>query len=111
MNISIKITLTLASVIAFSQLAHGALWTAGHGDLGIGYEDGALEPHWHLGEDNESVTLGGSSGPLGPEGAEYEAGDITPVTSLTQVIGGSSYYVFQQLKMLRFPSSVLALKN
>ena len=94
MNNPIKTTIALASAFAISQLAHGALWTAGHGDLGIGYEDGALEPHWHLGEDNESVTLGGSSGPLGPEGAEYEAADITPVTSLTQTIGGSSYYVF-----------------
>ena len=31
---------------------------------------------------------------LGPEGAEYEADAITPVTSLTQSIGGSFYYVF-----------------
>ena len=94
MNTPIKYTLALASAFALSQLAHGALWTAGHGDLGIGYEDGALEPHWHLGEDNESVTLDGTSGPLGPEGAEYEADAITPVTSLTQSIGGSFYYVF-----------------
>jgi len=94
MNNPIKITLALASAFAFSQLAHGASWTAGHGDLGIGYEDGALEPHWHLGEDNEPVTLDGTSGPLGPEGAEYEADAITPVTSLTQSIGGSFYYVF-----------------
>ena len=91
---SVKISLALVSALAFVQLAHGALWTAGHGDLGIGYEDGALEPHWHLGEDNESVTLDGSSGPLGPEGAEYEADAITPVTSLIQSIDGFSYYVF-----------------
>jgi surface-anchored protein len=90
----IKTTLALASAFAFSQLAHGALWTAGHGDLGIGYEDGALEPHWHLGEDNESVTLDGASGPLGPDGEEYEADEITPVTSFTDTIGGSFYYVF-----------------
>ena len=94
MNNPIKTTLALASAFAFSQLAHGASWTAGHGDLGIGYEDGALEPHWHLGEDNESVTLDGTPGPLGSEGAEYEANEITPVTSLTQSIGGSFYYVF-----------------
>ena len=94
MNNPIKTTLALASAFAFSQFAHGALWPAGHGDLGIGYEDGALEPHWHLGEDNESVTLDSTSSPLGPEGAEYEADAITPVTSLTQSIGGSSYYVF-----------------
>ena len=90
----IKTTLALASAFAFSQLAHGALWTAGHGDLGIGYEDGELEPHWHLGEDNEFVTLDGSSGPLGPEGAEYEADQIRPFSDLTQTIGISTYYVF-----------------
>ena len=94
MNITTKTTLALASAFAFSQLAHGELWTTGHGDLGIGYEDGELEPHWHLGEDNEVVTLDGSSGSLGPEGAEYEADAITPVTSLTQSISGSFYYVF-----------------
>jgi surface-anchored protein len=103
MNNSIKHTLALASAFAFSQLAHGALWTAGHGDLGIGYEDGALEPHWHLGEDNESVTLDGASGPLGPEGAEYEADAITPVTSLTQSIDGSLYYVFPATEIATVP--------
>ena len=70
------------------------MWTAGHGDLGIGYEDGALEPHWHLGEDNESVTLDGVSAPLGAEGEEYEADEIIPQRNLLQSIGGSSYYVF-----------------
>lgn len=94
MNKSSKFSLFLALSFAFSQLAYGALWTAGHGDLGIGYEDGELEPHWHLGEDNESVTLDGVAGPLGPEGEEFEADEITPVTYLTQSIGGSSYYVF-----------------
>lgn len=100
MNNTTKLTLALASAFAFSQLAYGATWTSGHGDLGIGYEDEEvegvfeLEPHWHLGEDNESVTLNGVSAPLGPEGAEYEADAITPVTSLIQSLGGSSYYVF-----------------
>lgn len=100
MNNTTKFTLALASAFAFSQLAYGATWTSGHGDLGIGYEDEEvegvfeLEPHWHLGEDNESVTLNGVSAPLGPQGAEYEADAITPVTSLIQSLGGTSYYVF-----------------
>lgn len=100
MNNTTKFTLALASAFAFSQLAYGATWTSGHGDLGIGYEDEEvegvfeLEPHWHLGEDNESVTLNGVSAPLGAEGAEYEADAITPVTSLIQSLGGTSYYVF-----------------
>ena len=94
MNKSSKFSLFLALAFAFSQLSHGALWTAGHGDLGIAYEDGELEPPWHLGEDNESVTLDGVAGALGPDGEEYSAADITPVTTLTQNIGGSFYYVF-----------------
>ncbi len=103
MNNPIKITLALASAFAFSQLAHGALWTAGHGDLGIGYEDGALEPHWHLGEDNESVTLDGTSAPLGPDGAEYEADEITPFTDIIQTIGTSTYYVFPAAEVATVP--------
>ena len=55
------------AILLISHFAHGALWTAGHGDLGIGYEDGELEPHWHLGHGNESVTLDGVSAPLGAE--------------------------------------------
>ena len=94
MNKKSTSALIFTAFFAFFQFAHAVNWTSGHGDLGIGYEDGELEPHWHLGEDNESVTLDGTSGPLGPEGQEYEAEDITPVTSLTQSFGGSSYYVF-----------------
>jgi len=51
-------------------------WTAGHGDVGIGYEAGELEPHWHLGEDNETVVLDGVSQTFGSGGTEFEAGDI-----------------------------------
>jgi surface-anchored protein len=47
-----------------------------------------------LGEDNESVTLDGNTAPLGPEGQEFEADEIIPVTSLIQSFGGSPYYVF-----------------
>ena len=93
MNLSPKLSLFLTSFL-ISHFAQGALWTAGHGDLGIGYEDGELEPHWHLGEGNESVTLDGVSAPLGAEGEEYEADEIIPQTNLLQSIGGSSYYVF-----------------
>lgn len=95
MNHTTKSTLSLAIAIVFSQIAHGALWTSGHGDLGIGYEDGGLELHWHLGEDNEPVTLNGTTAPLGPEGAEYEPNEIRPkLSNLTENISGTSYYVF-----------------
>ena len=99
MNLSPKLSLFLASFL-ISHFAQGALWTAGHGDLGIGYVDEEspgnfeLEPHWHLGEGNESVTLDGVSAPLGAEGEEYEADEIIPQTNLLQSIGGTSYYVF-----------------
>lgn len=95
MNNPIKTTLALALALAFSQLAHGALWTAGHGDLGIGYEqEGGLELHWHLGGGNEPVTLNGTTVLLGANGDEFAPIEINPVTNLTQNIGGTSYFVF-----------------
>lgn len=36
-----------ALAAAGTGLAAG-VFTAGHGDIGVAYEDGALEPHWHL---------------------------------------------------------------
>lgn len=99
----------IASVCAMSSIANAqAIWTAGHGDLGIGFEGGALEPHWHLGEANESVTLDGSAGPLGPEGQEFDADAVIPVTEKTLVrnagstwdfigvLAGEEFYVFPQ---------------
>lgn len=43
--------LTLLTALALATTARADLWTAGHGDLGIGYlppPDAELEPHWHL---------------------------------------------------------------
>lgn len=100
MNTVFKSFLVFATAFAFTQHTYAILWTAGHGDIGFGYEDGALEPHWHLGEANEAVTLDGVTAPLGPEGGEYEPADITPVTSLFQQVGisGPSYYVFPEFE-------------
>ena len=90
----------LAIAFAFSQYSHAALWSGGHGDIGIGYEISSngydLEPHWHLGEDNEAVTLNGVTAPLGEEGAEYEANsnDIIATTRFVDDVLGSSYFVF-----------------
>ena len=88
--------LMLVASLSFSHIIQAAVWTAGHGDLGIGYEDGELEPHWHLGEDNEVVTLDGAAAPLGADGEEFEADEIIPETNLLQTIGGTDYYVFPQ---------------
>ncbi len=35
------------------------LWTEGHGDIGFGYEDGVVEPHWHI----EGGTVDGTPRP------------------------------------------------
>ena len=101
MNYSTKLSLFLAvATLSFSQLSYGILWTAGHGDIGIGYADEdvpgtfELEPHWHLGHGNESVTLDGTPTTYGLEGEEFEADAIRPLTNVTQTIEGTSYYVF-----------------
>lgn len=31
-----------------SPLCAADLYTSGHADIGVGYEAGALDPHWHL---------------------------------------------------------------
>jgi len=59
------------------------LWTAGHGDLGIHFHGGGLEPHWHLGEDNETVVLDGVPQSFGAAGTEYEAPDLVAETGLS----------------------------
>ncbi|MGB0743372.1 MAG: choice-of-anchor M domain-containing protein [Opitutales bacterium] len=96
-----------ASAFTLFPALHAAILTSGHGDLGIGYEDGELEPHWHLGEDNEVVVIDGTP-QNDPAGFEFTAAEITPQTNLAQVrqlgsqwnfIGvaaGASFYVFPQ---------------
>ena len=99
MNTVFKSFLALSTAFIFVHHTHAILWTAGHGDIGFGY-DGGLEPHWHLGEGNESVTLDGVSAPLGPDGGEYLPNGVTPVTDLFQQVGlsGPSYYVFPEFE-------------
>ena len=84
----------LLALLVFSQFSSADIWTAGHGDIGIGYDDGALEPHWHIGNLNEEVTLDGVSQTLGAEGGEYSPAGIIPRTNLTLDIGGTPYYIF-----------------
>ncbi len=84
-------------------------WTAGHGDIGIGYDslDG-LEPHWHIGEDDETVVLDGVSQSFGPSGTEYEPDELiavgnrvetrpaSPTWDFIGVTAGTDFYVFPQ---------------
>jgi surface-anchored protein len=57
-----------------------AIYTGGHGDIGVGYlsEERAFEPHWHLGAD---AIVDGS--PL-PAEEEYEPGDLVARTTATR---------------------------
>jgi surface-anchored protein len=57
--------------------ASAALYTAGHGDIGVGYEGGELHPHWHFHSNAviDGVVLGGD--------AEFEPGEITAAVTST----------------------------
>lgn len=46
------------------------VYSAGHGDIGIAFESGVLEPHWHL---HSGAVVDGT--PLGAD-AEYEPGEL-----------------------------------
>ncbi len=108
MSIMIRVmVLTLVSAgISYGQTG----WLAGHGDVGIGYEDGELEPHWHLGEDNESVRLGPTVQSFGPDGTEFEpdeliaktgrieARDADALWDFTGVAAGADLYVFPEVE-------------
>jgi len=84
---TIKKILSTVSTFVCLIMLHEAnaqfLWTAGHGDIGVGFENGNLEPHWHLGEDNESVTLDGAPTTFGSEGTEFEASEIIAQTGFS----------------------------
>jgi len=45
---SLLIAVILASGLSLTSADAQSVYTSGHTDLGIGYEDGALVPHWHL---------------------------------------------------------------
>jgi surface-anchored protein len=111
-----KITLFAAILAAFTLTPVSAqvLWTSGHGDIGIGYVAGALEPHWHLGEANETVVLDGSP-QNDPAGFEYEPDQILAQTALSGlrpvaiqwspigVAGGATYYLFPESENVNTP--------
>lgn len=50
------------------------LYTVDHGDVGVNYESGAWDLHWHLGP---NAIVDGSPVGNAPEGEEFEPGDIT----------------------------------
>jgi surface-anchored protein len=62
------------SLLGVAPAWGGLLYTFGHGDIGVAYEEGELELHWHLGP---TAVVDGS--PVGnpPDGEEFGPGDIT----------------------------------
>jgi surface-anchored protein len=102
-RIVITSLIACACCVGTQPLKAQSLWTSGHGDLGIGYEGGELEPHWHL-DANANLPTG-----------EYEPVDVMPQTGLTEVrnassdfdfigvSGGSSFYLFPQSSIAGTP--------
>lgn len=101
--------LLLAGVISAGVFFNAAsthaqlIYTSGHGDIGVAYEEGELEPHWHLGP---AAIVNGD--PLGGEGGEFapdeiaafgvstllvNSGNVSALSSLLGVSLGDSIYV------------------
>ena len=80
--------LSLATALVSAQ----SIYTSGHGDIGLAYEDGQLIPHWHL--DNGAIVDGEPLPDSGGEGHEYAPGDlIAQVSSLRNSASNSSTYL------------------
>ncbi len=67
----------------FDSPAKADLFTFGHGDIGVAYDAGALELHWHLGS---NAVVNGAV--LGGTGAEYAPNGITAVVGLNATFPG-----------------------
>ncbi len=85
--------LSLATTLALSlPLSAQPIYSGGHGDIGLAYEDGQLIPHWHL--DNGAIVDGEPLPDSGGEGHEYAPGDlIAQVSSLRNSASNSSTYL------------------
>jgi surface-anchored protein/uncharacterized protein (TIGR03382 family) len=69
-----KYTTTLLVLALTGTAARAAaLYTADHGDIGLAYEAGALEPHYHLGPD---AIVDGAPVGNAPDGAEFEPDEL-----------------------------------
>lgn len=80
--------LGISCLLAPLTLHAQMVYTSGHTDIGVGYEDGELYPHWHL--DAGNIVDGQ---PLEEE-SEYEPGDLVAQFSGTRgAAAGSSDYL------------------
>jgi len=81
-----KIKLIASLLLALSGSAFSAVsaYSAGHGDIGIAYEDGGTGPefffHYHLGS---TATVDGAIVGNAPDGEEFEPSDITVTVPLS----------------------------
>jgi surface-anchored protein len=75
----------LAAVLLFTTSASAqGVYTGGHGDLGIEYEDGAFHAHWHIGA---GATVDGAA--LSEE-AEYEPASLIGLLEGTSVVSNAN---------------------
>ncbi|WFB36075.1 choice-of-anchor M domain-containing protein [Kiritimatiellota bacterium B12222] len=98
-----KITTTGLCAIALltSSYASAAVYTSGHGDIGVGYDDtlNEFEPHWHLGSAAvvDGTALGGTGGEFAPHeivaGISVTRNSPTGLSSSLGVADGSLIYV------------------
>lgn len=71
----------LASVLfLFSPLRAQLAYTSGHADIGIGFEDDELAPHWHF---HAGAVVGGVEL---PDEAEYEPGEVAAIVADSQKV-------------------------
>lgn len=87
-NIKTLKILGVAAIFGTGAVFGQLPYTAGHADIGIGFEDDALEPHWHFhaGAVVNGVEL--------PDEAEYEPGEIAAVVADSQKVarpGGTEW--------------------
>ncbi len=69
------VKLSMVAVVAMSAgVTQADLYTSGHGDIGIAYEAGSWDLHWHLG--HTAIVDGNPVGNF-PDGEEFEPGDLT----------------------------------
>lgn len=71
MKTTLLIQAALLATLAASRAA--SILTAGHGDIGIAYEAGVLEPHVHV---HDGAIVDGAAVNNPPDGEEYAPGDI-----------------------------------
>ena len=64
---------SIGMLCLFAGNARAGLFTSGHGDIGVAYEGGELELHWHVASD---AIVDGMAAGGGADGMEFEAPDL-----------------------------------